>query len=186
MTLFIKNMVCDRCIMVVRDELEKAGLAAGNIVLGEVELLDTPTAAQLGQLQTSLNAIGFEIIDDRKSRIIEKIKSIIIRLVHHTDEKPATNLSAIIAAEIHYDYNYLSALFSEVEGTTIEKYLIRQKIERVKELLVYDEYSVSEIADMLGYSSVAHLSSQFKQVTGLAPSHYKNIKENRRNPLDKV
>lgn len=172
--------------MAVNELLNKSGLQARSVTLGEVELSTQPGEQQLQQLAQQLQALGFEIIDDRKSRLIEKIKSIIIQLVHYKDEKPATNLSAIIAAELHYDYNYLSALFSEVEGITIEKYFIRQKIERVKELLVYNEYTLSEIADQLGYSSVAHLSSQFKQVTGLTPSHYKTIGNSRRSPLDKV
>lgn len=186
MKLFVKNMVCDRCIMVVKDQLAKNGIIPVQVSLGEVKLPQEPEPPLLQQLSQDLRALGFEIIDDRKSRMIEKIKSIIIKLVHRSDEKPSANLSAIIAGELHYDYNYLSALFSEVEGITIEKYFIRQKIERVKELLVYDEYTLSQIAGQLGYSSVAHLSSQFKQVTGLTPSHYKNIGENRRNPLDKV
>ncbi len=179
-------MVCDRCILVVKQQLAKNDLTASEVTLGEVVLTQPPAEIQLQQLHNDLQALGFEIIDDKKSRLIEKIKNIIIQLVHYTGEKPAFNLSAIIAAELHYDYNYLSALFSEVEGITIEKYFIRQKIERVKELLVYNEYTLSQIADQLGYSSVAHLSSQFKQVTGLTPSHYKTIGENRRNPLDKI
>lgn len=172
--------------MAVNELLIKNGLEVRTITLGEVELSTQPEVEQLQQLTQQLQALGFEIIDDRKSRLIEKIKNIIIQLVHYKEEKPATNLSAIIAAELHYDYNYLSALFSEVEGITIEKYVIRQKIERVKELLVYNEYTLSEIADQLGYSSVAHLSGQFKQVTGLTPSHYKTIGTSRRSPLDKV
>ncbi|GGH74998.1 AraC-like DNA-binding protein [Filimonas zeae] len=186
MKLFVKNMVCDRCIMVVKDQLQKNNLTPVQVTLGEIELPQAPAPQQLQQLETDLKALGFEIMDDRKSRMMEKIKNIIIGLVHRSDEKPSANLSTIIAAELHYDYNYLSALFSEVEGITIEKYFIRQKIERVKELLVYDEYTLSEIAGQLGYSSVAHLSSQFKQVTGLTPSHYKSVGNNKRNPLDKV
>ena len=126
------------------------------------------------------------MIDDKKSRIIEKIKNIIIDLVHHQDNEAKTNLSDVLSNELHHDYNYLSNLFSEVEGTTIEKYFIAQKIERVKELLVYDELSLSEIAFQLNYSSVAYLSNQFKKTTGLTPSHFKQIKEEKRKPLDEV
>jgi AraC-like DNA-binding protein len=130
--------------------------------------------------------LGFELIDDKKSRIIEKIKNTIIQLVHHQDSGLKNNLSEVLSSELHHDYNYLSNLFSEIEGTTIEKYFIAQKIERVKELLVYDQLSLSEIAFQLNYSSVAYLSNQFKKVTGLTPSHFKQIKENKRKPLDQL
>jgi YesN/AraC family two-component response regulator len=133
-----------------------------------------------------LESLGFEIIDDKKSRIIEKIKNTIIDLVHHQDNDVKINLSDVLSDKLHHDYNYLSNLFSEVEGTTIEKYFIAQKVEKVKELLVYDELSLSEIANRLNYSSVAYLSNQFKKVTGLTPSHFKQIKEDKRKPLDKV
>ncbi|MBA3828311.1 MAG: helix-turn-helix transcriptional regulator [Taibaiella sp.] len=187
MKLFIKNMVCDRCIMVVRSELEKLGLHPGTVTLGEAEITETELSPnKIEGVSRALTLLGFEIMDDRKSRIIEKIKNIIIQLVHHSiNGTLKVNLSDHIAAELHYDYNYLSTLFSEVEGIPIEKYLIRQKIEKAKELLVYDELNISEIAYNLGYSSVSHLSSQFKQVTGFTPSHFKNIKE-RRKPLDKL
>lgn len=185
-TLFIKNMVCNRCIMVVQNELDKLGLDVKSIRLGEVVLEKEPAAADKEQLKEVLVSLGFELIDDKKSRIIEKIKTVIVELVHHQDNDTKTNLSAVLSAELHHDYNYLSNLFSEVEGTTIEKYFIAQKIERVKELLVYDELSLSEIALRLNYSSVAYLSNQFKKVTGLTPSHFKQIKEEKRKPLDKV
>ena len=131
-------------------------------------------------------SLGFDIIDDKKIRLIEQIKTIIIDLVHHQDNVTKTNLSDVLSSKLFHDYNYLSNLFSEVEGTTIEKYFIAQKIEKVKELLVYDELSLSEIAFRLNYSSVAYLSNQFKKVTGLSPSHFKNIREDRRKPLDEV
>lgn len=185
-TLFIKNMVCDRCIMVVQNELEKLGLDAKNIKLGEVILSKEITSLEKENLSKTLEPLGFEVIDDKKGRIIEKIKNIIIDLVHHQDSDVKTNLSDVLSDKLHHDYNYLSNLFSEVEGTTIEKYFIAQKVEKVKELLVYDELSLSEIANRLNYSSVAYLSNQFKKVTGLTPSHFKQIKEDKRKPLDKV
>ena len=185
-TIFIKNMVCDRCIMVVQNELEKLGLDAKNIKLGEVILSKEITSLEKENLSKTLEPLGFEVIDDKKGRIIEKIKNIIIDLVHHQDSDVKTNLSEVLSDKLHHDYNYLSNLFSEVEGTTIEKYFIAQKVEKVKELLVYDELSLSEIANRLNYSSVAYLSNQFKKVTGLTPSHFKQIKEDKRKPLDKV
>ncbi len=186
MKLYIKNMVCNRCIMVVQNELTKLGLQPTNIALGEVSLDKEPTNKEKEQLEKALLAVGFEVIDDKKSRLIEKIKNVIIRLVHHQENELKTNLSEILSKELHHDYNYLSNLFSEVEGTTIEKYFIAQKIEKVKELLVYDELSLSEIAFRLNYSSVAYLSNQFKKVTGLTPSHFKQVKAGKRKPLDKV
>lgn len=185
-TIFIKNMVCDRCIMVVQNELEKLGLDAKNIKLGEVILSKEITSLEKENLSKTLEPLGFEVIDDKKGRIIEKIKNTIIDLVHHQDSDVKTNLSDVLSDKLHHDYNYLSNLFSEVEGTTIEKYFIAQKVEKVKELLVYDELSLSEIANRLNYSSVAYLSNQFKKVTGLTPSHFKQIKEDKRKPLDKV
>lgn len=183
-TLFIKNMVCNRCIMVVQSELEKLGLGIKKIKLGEVVLEKPLDSEQKHSIEQILIPLGFEVIDDKKSQIIEKIKTIIIDQVHHADNEPKMNLSDILCTQLNHDYNYLSNLFSEVEGTTIEKYFIAQKIEKVKELLVYDELSLSEIAHRLNYSSVAYLSNQFKKVTGLTPSYFKQIKEDKRKPLD--
>lgn len=177
-------MVCSRCKMVVKAEFEKAGLHPVTVELGEVELQEKPNADTLVQLDRSLQSLGFEIIDDRKSRIIEQIKNAVISLIHHNDEIIAINLSEYIAQRLHYDYSYLSNLFSEVEGTTIEKYFIAQRIEKVKELLKYDELTLSEIADLLGYSSVAYLSNQFKKQTGLSPSFYKSLKQNKRRNIE--
>lgn len=184
--LFIKNMVCNRCIMVVQHEINKLGLEIKNMKLGEVTLEKELTSTERDALERALVPLGFQVIDDKKSRMIEQIKNVIIDLVHYQDNESTTNLSDILSKKLNHDYNYLSSLFSEVEGTTIEKYFIAQKIEKVKELLVYDELSLSEIAFRLNYSSVAYLSNQFKKVTGLTPSHFKQIREDKRKPLDKV
>lgn len=186
MRLYIKNMVCNRCIMMVKQVLKTLMIPYHNVQLGEVELAEELEQAEHEALNTALRDIGFELIDDRKKRMIEKIKNIIVKIVHQDQEIPKQNLSDHLAEQLHYDYNYLSCIFSEIENVTIERYLINQKIERVKELLVYDELSLSEIAYQVGYSSVAHLSNQFKKITGLTPGHYKKIKENKRRPLDEV
>lgn len=184
--IYIKNMVCTRCIMAVENKLNKLKIPIEKITLGEVILKEKLTPEQREQVENAINPLGFEIIDDRKSRIIQKIKTLIIELVHNQDNAIKTNLSDFLSKELHHDYNYLSNLFSEIEGTTIEKYFINQKIERVKELLVYDELTLSEIAFQLNYSSVSYLSNQFKKVTGLSPSHFKKIDQNRRKSLDEI
>lgn len=186
MTIYIKNMVCNRCILVVRQEVEKLGLQVEAIKLGEVTLSKKLDDQQRKQLAGVLEPLGFELIDDKKSQLIAQIKALVIQWVREQDGERTVNLSDILADQLHHDYNYLSNLFSEVEGVTIEKYHIAQKVERVKELLVYDELSLSEIAYQLGYSSVAYLSNQFKKVTGLSPSYFKKIKEDKRKPLDEV
>ena len=172
--------------MVVKSILENEGLVAESVELGEVELKETPTKIQIVKLERALKQLGFEIIDNHKSEIIEKIKNTIVTLVHHSKEQLKTNLSAFITSKIHYDYSYLSKLFSEVEGTTIEKYLIIQRIERAKELLVYNQLTLSEIADQLGYSSVAYLSSQFKTITGFTPTYFKSLKEIKRRNIEEL
>lgn len=184
--LFVKNMVCDRCIMVVQGELEKLGIETKSVKLGEVVTAQELEPEKRQQLEASLEALGFHLIDNKKSRIIEQVKNVIIDLVHYQNNEAKINLSDILSQRLNLDYNYLSNLFSDIEGITIEKYFIAQKIEKVKELLVYDELSLSEIAYRLNYSSVAYLSNQFKKVTGLTPSHFKQIKEDKRKPLDKV
>ena len=185
-SIFIKNMVCNRCIMVVQNELEKLNLDVNTVNLGRVDLNTPLQPSDKIKLKSVLLSLGFELIDDKKSRIIESIKNIIIDVVHHKESDIKINLSDVLSSKLLLDYNYLSTLFSEVEGTTIEKYFIAQKIEKVKELLVYDELSLSEIAHRLNYSSVAYLSNQFKKITGLTPSHFKQIKEQKRKPLDKI
>lgn len=186
-TLHIKNMVCNRCIKSVQEGLTGMGYTIMRIELGEVELKETLDENDRAQISQMLLENGFELIDDKKSRIINSLKTLIIEYIHYGLEKPEhMNLSSFLARELGHDYSYLSNLFSSIEGITIEKYLINQKIEKVKELLVYDELSLNEIAYQLGYSSVQHLSSQFKKITGLTPSHFKKIKNNTRLPLDKV
>ncbi|TDO26365.1 helix-turn-helix domain-containing protein [Sediminibacterium goheungense] len=184
MKLYIKNMVCSRCKMVVQSQLENAGLTPVSIDLGEVEIEGMLSVNKRKELDHTLRSVGFELIDDKKSQTIEKIKTLVINLVHHKNEDIKTNLSTYITSKIHQDYNYLSNLFSEVEGTTIEKYFISQRIERVKELLMYDELSLSQIADQLGYSSVAYLSNQFKKTTGFTPSYFKTLKEQKRRNIE--
>lgn len=179
-------MVCNRCIMVVKNEFEKLNFPVKSIMLGEVETAFELNEKEREMLQKQLLSYGFSFIDDKKSRIIEKVKSIIVDLVHHENGELKVNLSDFISEQLKMDYKYITNLFSDVEGITIEKYYISQKIERVKELLVYDELTLSEIAYLLNYSSVAHLSNQFKKVTGLTPSHFKNIKAFKRKPIDEV
>lgn len=186
MQLYIKNMVCDRCILAIKEQLEKAGIAYTRVNLGEVELDKEPAPEQLHDLNKGLTAIGFELLDDKKEKLVEKIKNIIISLVHRNEEGSNKKLSALLEEKLQLDYHYLSNLFSATEGITIEKYTIRQRIERVKELLTYNELSLSEIADQMEYSSVQHLSQQFKKETGLTPTQFRELKENNRKPLDKV
>jgi YesN/AraC family two-component response regulator len=178
-TLHIKNMVCNRCVAVVKKELEQQGLHPEKVSLGEVVLEENElSTAQLEKLDAALVSHGFERIDDRKSRIIDGIKSKIIQQIHQTDRVDLKlNWSRFLSDEMHYEYNYLSNLFSSVEGITLEQYIIRQKIERVKELLFYDELNLSQIAHKLGYSSVAHLSAQFKKITGFTPSEMKKSRD---------
>ena len=186
MHLYIKNMVCNRCILVVEQELEKLDIDSGKVSLGEVETNSEISKEKLEVLRNNLASLGFELLDNSKQQLIEKIKNIIIQQVHYNAEENHQNFSEILSASLHKDYSYLSNLFSEVEGITIEKYIIHQKIEKVKELITYDELSLSEIAYRLGYSSVAHLSNQFKKVTGLTPSHFKQVRQNKRKPLDDI
>lgn len=173
-SLHIKNMVCPRCIIAVEKLLEENGLKHISITLGTVLLLKEPDQTTLDELDKSLQVVGFELIDDRKSRILEKMKTLIIQTIHHTDQFDLSiNWSSYLSEELGYEYNYLSGLFSSTEGITLEQYIIRQKMEKVKELLIYDELSVKEIASRLGYSNMAHLSSQFKKIIGLTPTAFK-------------
>jgi len=179
-------MVCERCKMVVKAEFEKLGLQTISVELGEVEIQNTITKDQKNDLLIRLHALGFDLIDDKKSKTIEKIKTLIIDLVHHKNNELKTNLSDYLALQLNHDYNSLSNLFSEVENTTIEKYFISQKIEKVKELIIYNELSLSEIADILNYSNVAHLSNQFKKVTGFTPTYFKQLKNKKRIQIENL
>jgi len=180
-------MVCNRCIKVVKDEFEKLNLEIEAIELGKVSISSQLNDSKLSEIKNVLGENGFELIDDKKSKLIDRIKTLVIEITYYDKEVSASiNSSEFISKEIGYDYSYLSNLFSSVEGITIEKYIINQKIEKVKELLVYDELSLNEISFQLGYSSVQHLSNQFKKITGLTPSHFKKLKENKRKPLDEV
>ncbi|MGZ5302723.1 MAG: helix-turn-helix domain-containing protein [Bacteroidia bacterium] len=186
-TIYVKNMVCNRCIRVVKEELESLGYKLQNIQLGEVSI-DSGKAIDLNKIREVLAENGFELLEDKKVQLINQIKTLIIDTIHHKIlEDFNKNYSDFISQELGKDYTYLSHLFSTQEGITIEKYIIMQKIERVKELLVYDELTLSEISYKMNYSSVAHLSGQFKQVTGLTPTQFKqNHDTSARKSLDKV
>lgn len=186
MKLFVKNMVCNRCIMMLKSELEKFGLQPHSVKLGEADVDRELTPKEKKLLNESLHKIGFQLIDDKKTRLIEGIKAQIIESIYVSKEPLKITFSEHLSQKFHQDYSALSKLFSEVQGMTLEQYVITQKIERVKELLVYDELSLSEIAVLLNYSSVSHLSKQFKKVTGLTPTHFKQVKEKKRIPLDQL
>lgn len=186
MKLFIKNMVSDRCKMIVKSVLDEQGYHYLKIELGEVEIMEDLTVAQRKVLNSNLVKSGLGILDDNKSLIIERIKVIIIELVHYSDKPLLINLSNHLSEKLNYNYTYIANLFKENQGVSIEQFMIAHKIERIKELLVYDELSLSEIANKMFYSSTAHLSNQFKKLTGLTPSNYKRLKTKLRQSLDKV
>jgi AraC family transcriptional regulator len=186
MKLFIKNMVCNRCIMAVRQEFEKAGIKPASIVMGEVELLKEPSTGQYQQLDQNLKTLGFEILDSQRQKLIEKVKTFLIEKVQSGNIEEHFPLSDFLSKKLHKEYSRISRLFSEVEGITVEQFFILQKIEKVKEWLVYEEETLSEIAWKLGYSSVAHLSAQFKKVTGLTPSIFKKPGLHNRKSLDEI
>lgn len=179
-------MVSTRCKMMVKEALRKLGLHFIVVDLGVVDVMEVLSEGQKKSLRVMLSNAGLELMDDKKAMLIEKIKKVIIEMVHYAEELPKTNFSDFISTKLDYDYTYLANLFSEVQGTTIEQYIISHKIERIKELIVYGEMNITEIANNMNYSSVAHLSSQFKKATGLTPSHFKQLKEKRRVPLDEI
>lgn len=186
MNLHIKNMVCNRCKMVVKAELEKLGFNPISVELGGVSLAENISSDDKLKIAQKLNQFGFELLEDRKPQIAEQVKTSIINLVHYTKEPLKINLSSYLKEQINLEYAQLSAIFSEVEHQTIEKYFIAQKIEKAKEMLTYAELTLSEIAYQLNYSSVAHLSTQFKKVTGLTPSGYKVQTSDKRKTLDEI
>lgn len=172
--------------MLVKEELKKLGLHYVIVDLGMVEILEDISPNQFLELKNNLAISGLELLDDKKSILIERIKNVIIEMVHYTDEIPKVNYSHYISEKLHHDYTYLSNVFSEVKGITIQQFIITHKIERVKELLLYDEFNLTQIANMLNYSSVAHLSNQFKKITGLSPSYFKQLKQKRKQNLENV
>lgn len=184
--IYIKYMVSNRCKMAVKEELKKLGLHYIVVDLGEVELMEDLSAEQSAQLNVGLQNSGLELMDDKKAILIEKIKTAIIEMVHYSTELIKVNFSDYLSDKLHQDYKQLAKLFSEVQGTTIEHYMITHKVERIKELIIYDEMNMTEIAYLMNYSSVAHLSYQFKKATGLSPSHYKQLKDKRRSPIEEV
>jgi AraC-like DNA-binding protein len=179
-------MVSIRCKMLVKTELDKLGLHYTSVSLGEVDVMETITAAQRETIKAALLKSGLELLDDKKAILIEKIKGVIIEMIHYSDELPKTNFSDYLTEKLQYDYTYLANLFSETEATTIEHFIIMHKIERVKELIIYDELNLTEIAWKMHYSSVAHLSHQFKKITGLTPSFFKSLKIKKRNTLENL
>ena len=179
-------MVSNRCKIAVRDELKKLGLHFIVVDLGEVEIMENLTFDKREMLKRGLLDSGLELMDDKKAILIEKIKNIIIEMIHHSEEIIKVNFSDFLSDKLNHNYTYLANLFSEVQGTTIEQYIISNKVERIKELMIYDEHNITEIAWKMGYSSVAHLSSQFKKVTGLSPSHFKKMKDKRRNSIEDI
>ncbi len=179
-------MVSNRCKLAVREELKKLGLHFIVIDLGVVEIMENISIEKRQMLKEGLLVSGLELMDDKKAILIEKIKNIIIEMVHYSEEVIKINFSDFLADKLNHNYTYLANLFSEVQGITIEHFIISHKIERIKELIIYGELNITEIAWKMGYSSVAHLSSQFKKATGLSPSHFKQLKDKRRNPIEEV
>jgi AraC-like DNA-binding protein len=172
--------------MAVKEELRKLNLHFIVVDLGEVEIMESLDAEQLTELKKALFETGLELMDDKKAMLIEKIKNVIIEMVHHSDEVLKVNFSDYLSEKLNHDYTYLANLFSEVQGTTIEQFIISHKIERIKELIIYGELNITEIAWKMNYSSVAHLSNQFKKMTGLSPSHFRNLKDKRRTPIEEI
>ncbi len=179
-------MVSLRCKILVKEELRKLGLHFVFVDLGEIEIMEDPSEDELDAFRTALATAGLELMDDKKAILIEKVKNVIIQMIHSAEELPILNYSEHISASVGYDYTYISNLFSEVKGITIQQYIILNKIEKIKELIMYDELTITEIAYKMNYSSVAHLSNQFKKITGYTPSHFKNLKDKRRIPVEEL
>jgi AraC-like DNA-binding protein len=179
-------MVSNRCKMAVKEALRKLELHFIVVDLGEVEIMENISEEQRNQVKIALLDLGLELMDDKRAVLIERIKTTIIEMVHHSDEILKINFSDYLSEKLHHDYTYLSNLFSEVQGTTIGQFVLSHKIERIKELIIYDELNITEIAFQMNYSSVAHLSNQFKKITGLSPTHFKNLKNKRRSPIEEI
>ena len=184
--LYIKYMVSLRCKMMVKEELKKMGLHFIVVDLGEVDIMETLSPEQREELKIGLLNSGLELMDDKRAILIERIINVITEMIHNADELPEINYSNYLSQKLNHDYTYLSNIFSEVKGITIQQFIIVHKVERIKELIIYDEMNMTEIAWKMGYSSVAHLSNQFKKVTGLSPSHFKQLKNKRRIPLEEI
>lgn len=185
-TLYIKHMVCDRCIFVVKQELSKLGLVPTDISLGKVVFDRDLSDEEISSVKKDLESFGFELINDKKVRFTEQVKHAIIELINQQETDKKVNLSDYLSDRLHHDYSYISNIFSDLENVTIEQYYIAQRVEKVKEMLVYDEYTLTEIADKMNYSSVAYLSAQFKRITGFTPTQFKEIKGNKRISIDKI
>lgn len=179
-------MVSNRCKLAVKEVLKNLGLHFVVVDLGEVEIMENLSPEQRARLKADLVLSGLELMDDRKGILIERIKNAVVEMVHHSDENLKTNFSDYLSDKLGYDYTYLANLFSEVQGSTIGQFIIAHKIERIKELIIYGELNISEIAWKMNYSSVAHLSNQFKKATGLTPTHFKQMKNKRRSPIEEV
>ncbi|MBK9508409.1 MAG: helix-turn-helix transcriptional regulator [Cytophagaceae bacterium] len=186
MKLYIKYMVSNRCKMLVKESLKNLGLHFIIVDLGVVEIMETLTPEQMDLLKIVLKEAGLELMDNKRAMLIERIKNVVVEMVHYSDELPKTNFSDFLSEKLNHDYTYLANLFSEVQGSTIEHFIIAHKIERIKELIIYDEMNITEIAYKMNYSSVAHLSSQFKKVTGLTPTHFKQLKDKKRSPIEDI
>ena len=184
--IYIRYMVSTRCKMAVKEELRKLGLHFIVVDLGEVEIMENISLQQREQLKMALLGSGLELIDDKRAILIEKVKNIIIEMVHHSDEVIKINFSDFLSQRLNHDYTYMANLFSEVQGTTIAQFIIHHKIERIKELIMYGDLNITEIAWKMNYSSVAHLSNQFKKITGLSPSHFKKLRDKRRSPIEEI
>jgi AraC-like DNA-binding protein len=179
-------MVSNRCKLAVKEDLRRLGLHFIMVDLGEVEVMENISEEQREQIKIALLHSGFELMDNKRAVLIEKIKNIIIEMIHHSNELVKTNFSNFLSEKLNHDYTYLANLFSEIQGTTIEQFIIAHKIERIKELIIYGELNITEIAWKMNYSSVAHLSNQFKKMTGLSPSHFKKLKDKRRSPIEDI
>ncbi len=186
MDIYIKHMVCDRCVFVVKQELTNMGFTPASVSLGKVHFDNDLSAEDIRRIQTDLESFGFELINDKKVRFTEQVKHAIIELVNQEENGRKTNLSDYLSGKLHFEYSHISTVFSDIENVTIEQYYIAQKVEKVKEMLVYDEYTLTEIADKMNYSSVAYLSAQFKRITGFTPTQFKAIKGNKRKPIDRI
>lgn len=184
--LFIKYMVSNRCKLAVKEALKSLGLHFIIVDLGEVEIMEDLSPEQRALLQAELLRSGLELMDDRRGILIERIKNAVVEMVHHSDENLKINFSDYLEEKLQYDYTYLANLFSEVQGSTIGQFIIAHKVERIKELITYGELNISEIAWKMNYSSVAHLCNQFKKITGLTPTHFKQLKDKRRRPIEEI